>query len=78
MARACGVLKFETMRARMLGGQGPILEKKEDMMKGAEAQGGVQRWLDALNAEAEDDVGSLKEGLLEASGVVDAHLGHKR
>eukprot|EP00959_Pyramimonas_sp_CCMP1952_P389520 8162339-Pyramimonas_sp.AAC.1 len=55
MARACGVLKFETMRAHMLGGPGPIPEKKEDMMKGAEAQGGVQKWLDALNAEAEDD-----------------------
>eukprot|EP00959_Pyramimonas_sp_CCMP1952_P319558 6686541-Pyramimonas_sp.AAC.1 len=48
------------------------------MVRGAEAQGGVQEWLDALNAEAEDDVGGLKKGLLEASGVADAHLGHKR
>eukprot|EP00959_Pyramimonas_sp_CCMP1952_P444747 9312271-Pyramimonas_sp.AAC.1 len=78
MARACGVLKFETMRARVLEGPGPILEKKEDMVKGAEAQDGAQKWLDALNAEAEDDVGRLKKGPLEASGVVDAHLGHKR
>eukprot|EP00959_Pyramimonas_sp_CCMP1952_P180204 3768396-Pyramimonas_sp.AAC.1 len=66
------------MRAHVLGGPGPILEKKEDMVKGAEAQGGVQKWLDALNAEAEGDVGRLKKGLLEASGVVDARLGHKR
>eukprot|EP00959_Pyramimonas_sp_CCMP1952_P257819 5387946-Pyramimonas_sp.AAC.1 len=48
------------------------------MMKGAAAQDGVQKWLDALNEEAEDDVGRLKKGLLEASGVVDAHLGRKR
>eukprot|EP00959_Pyramimonas_sp_CCMP1952_P330186 6913344-Pyramimonas_sp.AAC.1 len=68
MARACGVLKFKTMRTHMLGGLGPILEKNEDMVRGAEAQDWVQKWLDALNAEAEDDVGRLKKGLLEASG----------
>ncbi len=78
MARAYGVLNFEAMRAHVLGGMGPILEKKEDMMKGAAAQDGVQRWLDALNVEAEADVAGLKKGLLEASEIVDAHLGHKR
>eukprot|EP00959_Pyramimonas_sp_CCMP1952_P060902 1272094-Pyramimonas_sp.AAC.1 len=66
------------MRAHMLGGLGPILEKKEDVVRGAEAQGGVQKWLDALNEGAEVDVGRLKRGLLEASGMADAHLGHER
>eukprot|EP00959_Pyramimonas_sp_CCMP1952_P100733 2107229-Pyramimonas_sp.AAC.1 len=62
----------------MLGGLGPILEKKEDVVRGAEAQDGVQKWLDALNEAAEEDVGRRKKGLLEASGIADAHLGHKR
>eukprot|EP00959_Pyramimonas_sp_CCMP1952_P009970 207793-Pyramimonas_sp.AAC.1 len=48
------------------------------MVRGAEAQDGVQKWLDALNAQAEDDVGRPKKGLPEASGVADAHPGHKR
>eukprot|EP00959_Pyramimonas_sp_CCMP1952_P162995 3407542-Pyramimonas_sp.AAC.1 len=48
------------------------------MVRGAEAQEEFQKWLDALNAEAQDDVGKLKKGLLEASGVADAHLGRKR
>eukprot|EP00959_Pyramimonas_sp_CCMP1952_P326965 6844361-Pyramimonas_sp.AAC.1 len=48
------------------------------MVRGAEAQGGVQKWLEALNEEAEEDVGRLKKGLLEASGIAGAHLGRKR
>eukprot|EP00959_Pyramimonas_sp_CCMP1952_P170487 3562764-Pyramimonas_sp.AAC.1 len=60
MARAYGVLKSEAMCARMLGGLGPILENKEDMVRGTEAQGGVQKWPDALNEGAEGDVGRLK------------------
>eukprot|EP00959_Pyramimonas_sp_CCMP1952_P223685 4677205-Pyramimonas_sp.AAC.1 len=48
------------------------------MVRGTEAQDGVQKWLDALNEEAEEDVGRLKKGILEASGVADAHLGRKR
>eukprot|EP00959_Pyramimonas_sp_CCMP1952_P450982 9442311-Pyramimonas_sp.AAC.1 len=69
MARACGALEFETTRAHMLGGMGPILEKKGDMMKGAAAQGGVQKWLGALDVVAEADVAGLKKGLLEASEI---------
>eukprot|EP00959_Pyramimonas_sp_CCMP1952_P104602 2186313-Pyramimonas_sp.AAC.1 len=78
MAQAYGVLKFEAMRTHMLGGLEPILEEKEDMVRGAEAQGGVQKWPGALNEEAEEDVGRLKKGPLEAPGIADAHLRRTR
>eukprot|EP00959_Pyramimonas_sp_CCMP1952_P081999 1713190-Pyramimonas_sp.AAC.1 len=47
------------------------------MVGGTGAQDGAQKWLDALNEEAEEDVGRLKMGVLEASGVADAPGQHR-
>eukprot|EP00959_Pyramimonas_sp_CCMP1952_P028781 603654-Pyramimonas_sp.AAC.1 len=52
MARCYCVVRYETLRTRMTGALGAILEKKKDMIGAVSCAEGAETWLKKLGAAA--------------------------